>query len=387
MFGELGKDDKGWGLTTLGECCELNPKRPRNINDELLVSFVPMPAVSEDGKIDCSDIKPYKEVRKGFTYFAENDVLFAKITPCMENGKGAVAKGLEGGIGSGSTEFHVLRPIPGKSNPYWLYILTMFESFRVGARKVMTGTGGQLRVPIGYLNDYPISLPPIDLQERFEEIVHQSDKSKFVRFKSQFIEMFGEDGEKGNCVTKTLQELIDMKWITYHLDGNHGGDYPRADEFVEAGIPYISANGIVGDRIDMKLAKYVTAERAKRFRKGIAENGDVLFAHNATVGPVAILETEEPTVILGTSLTSYRCNSNHILAEYLMAYMKNPLFVQQYERNMQQSTRKQVPITTQRKYSFIIPSMDEQKEFAHFVKQSDKSKLKEEDHKSGMHEL
>ena len=387
MFGELGKDDKGWGLTTLGECCELNPKRPRNINDELLVSFVPMPAVSEDGKIDCSDIKPYKEVRKGFTYFAENDVLFAKITPCMENGKGAVAKGLEGGIGSGSTEFHVLRPIPGKSNPYWLYILTMFESFRVGARKVMTGTGGQLRVPIGYLNDYPISLPPIDLQERFEEIVHQSDKSKFVRFKSQFIEMFGEDGEKGNCVTKTLQELIDMKWITYHLDGNHGGDYPRADEFVEAGIPYISANCIVGDRIDMKLAKYVTAERAKRFRKGIAENGDVLFAHNATVGPVAILETEEPTVILGTSLTSYRCNSNHILAEYLMAYMKNPLFVQQYERNMQQSTRKQVPITTQRKYSFIIPSMDEQKEFAHFVKQSDKSKLKEEDHKSGMHEL
>lgn len=187
--------------------------------------------------------------------------------------------------------------------------------------------------------------------------------------------MFGEDGEKGNCVTKTLQELIDMKWITYHLDGNHGGDYPRADEFVEAGIPYISANCIVGDRIDMKLAKYVTAERAKRFRKGIAENGDVLFAHNATVGPVAILETEEPTVILGTSLTSYRCNSNHILAEYLMAYMKNPLFVQQYERNMQQSTRKQVPITTQRKYSFIIPSMDEQKEFAHFVKQSDKSKF------------
>ena len=179
MFGELGKDDKGWGLTTLGECCELNPKRPRDIDDELMVSFVPMPAVSEDGKIDCSEIKPYKEVRKGFTYFAENDVLFAKITPCMENGKGAVAKGLEGGIGSGSTEFHVLRPIAGKSNPYWLYILTMFEAFRVGARKVMTGTGGQLRVPIAYLKDYSISLPPIELQDRFEEIVYQSDKSKF----------------------------------------------------------------------------------------------------------------------------------------------------------------------------------------------------------------
>ena len=179
LFGELGSDDKGWGLTTLGQCCELNPKRPRDINDETMVSFVPMPAVSEDGKIDCSDIRPYKEVRKGFTYFAENDVLFAKITPCMENGKGAVARGLENGIGSGSTEFHVLRPIAGKSNPYWLYIITMFDTFRVGARKVMTGTGGQLRVPIGYLNDYSISLPPIELQNSFEEFVHQSDKSKF----------------------------------------------------------------------------------------------------------------------------------------------------------------------------------------------------------------
>ena len=181
MFGELGSDYKGWGLTTLGQCCELNPKRPRDIDDELMVSFVPMPAVSEDGKMDCSNIRPYKEVRKGFTYFAEDDVLFAKITPCMENGKGAVARGLEGGIGSGSTEFHVLRPIAGKSNPYWLYIITMFDSFRIGARKVMTGTGGQLRVPIGYLNDYPISLPPIELQKRFEEFIHQSDKSKYSR--------------------------------------------------------------------------------------------------------------------------------------------------------------------------------------------------------------
>ena len=129
--------------------------------------------------MDCSTIKPYSEVKKGFTYFAENDVLFAKITPCMENGKGAIAKGLSNGIGAGSTEFHVLRPIAGKSNPYWLYIITMFDEFRTGARKVMTGTGGQLRVPISYLSDYPIALPPIGLQDRFEAIVKQSDKSKF----------------------------------------------------------------------------------------------------------------------------------------------------------------------------------------------------------------
>lgn len=179
MFGRLGCDEKGWGLTTLGRCCELNPKRPKGIADDTEVSFVPMPAVSEEGHMDCSTIKPYSEVKKGFTYFAEDDVLFAKITPCMENGKGAVAKGLSNGIGAGSTEFHVLRPITGKSNPYWIYTITMFDEFRTGARKVMTGTGGQLRVPINYLSDYPITLPPIKLQDQFEAIVRQSDKSKF----------------------------------------------------------------------------------------------------------------------------------------------------------------------------------------------------------------
>jgi len=178
LFGIPGKDSKGWGLTTLGQCCELNPRRPKNIDDDMLVSFIPMPAVSENGHLDCSDIRPYKEVRKGFTYFAENDVLFAKITPCMENGKGAIALGLSNGIGSGSTEFHVLRPIEGKSNPYWLYILTMFDSFRINARKVMTGTGGQLRVPIAYLEKFPIALPPIELQNEFEIFVKQAEKSK-----------------------------------------------------------------------------------------------------------------------------------------------------------------------------------------------------------------
>ena len=179
MFGRLGKDDKGWGLTVLGECCELNPKRPKAIADDLNVSFVSMPSVSEEGIIDCSIIKPYSEVKKGFTYFAEGDVLFAKITPCMENGKGAIAIGLSNGIGVGSTEFHVLRPIEGKSNPYWLHIITMFDEFRIGARNVMTGTGGQLRVPISYLSNYSIALPPVSLQEKFADIVKQTDKSKF----------------------------------------------------------------------------------------------------------------------------------------------------------------------------------------------------------------
>ena len=178
-FGTPGTDPYGWGITTLGECCELNPRRPKDINTDVDYSFVAMPSVSENGRIDTSIERPYAEVCKGFTYFAEEDVLFAKITPCMENGKGGVAKGLKNGVGFGSTEFHVLRPIKGISDPYWLYIITKFPKFRSDAEKVMTGTGGQRRVPITYLNEYRIALPPIDLQEQFAAFVRQSDKSKF----------------------------------------------------------------------------------------------------------------------------------------------------------------------------------------------------------------
>ena len=183
LFGTPGTDSFGWGLVPLGRACNINPKKshdPRLVSGAE-VSFVPMPAVTERGEIDATAIKEYDEVKTGFTYFAENDVLFAKITPCMENGKGAVAKGLHNGIGFGSTEFHVLRPISGKTDPYWIYTLTAFSQFRMDAASNMTGSAGQRRVPASFLENYRVSLPPIVLQEQFAAFVEQTDKSKYYK--------------------------------------------------------------------------------------------------------------------------------------------------------------------------------------------------------------
>ena len=180
LFGMPGTDAFGWGLVPLGSTCNINPKKSLDsrLVSGAVVSFVPMPAVTEHGEIDATAIKEYDEVKTGFTYFAENDVLFAKITPCMENGKGAVAKGLHNGIGFGSTEFHVLRPISGKTDPYWIYTLTAFSQFRMDAASNMTGSAGQRRVPASFLENYRVSLPPIALQEQFAAFVEQTDKSK-----------------------------------------------------------------------------------------------------------------------------------------------------------------------------------------------------------------
>ena len=185
MFGNPLSQVQKFPLKRLGDCCELNPRRPRiNLSDTDLVSFVPMPCVSENGYMQDVADEEYGKVKKGFTYFENKDVLFAKITPCMENGKGAIAQELTNGIGMGSTEFHVLRPIEGKSNSYWLLALTRMPIFRERASKNMSGTGGQKRVGAPFLDNFMVGLPPIEEQNHFEVLYRQADKSKFELRKS-----------------------------------------------------------------------------------------------------------------------------------------------------------------------------------------------------------
>ena len=186
MFGEPLSESY---TTPLSQACIFNPKKSekKDWTDETIISFIPMPLVSEHGEINTGTLKTYKKVKTGFTYFRENDVLFAKITPCMENGKGAIAQNLKNGIGFGSTEFHVLRPIEGVSNPYWIYYLTAIDSFRIMAEKKMTGSAGQKRVPISFFENMKVNLPPIELQNEFAEFVKLIDKSKFVCHSKNFL--------------------------------------------------------------------------------------------------------------------------------------------------------------------------------------------------------
>ena len=185
MFGNPLSQVQRYPLEKLGDCCVLNPRRPSiSLSDTDMVSFVPMPCVSENGYLQDVADEEYGKVKKGFTYFENKDVLFAKITPCMENGKGAIAQELTNGIGMGSTEFHVLRPIEGKSNSYWLLALTRMPIFREQASKNMSGTGGQKRVGASFLDNFMVGLPPVEEQNRFERIYRQADKSGFELRKS-----------------------------------------------------------------------------------------------------------------------------------------------------------------------------------------------------------
>lgn len=237
MFGNPLSQEQKYPMRKLSDCCIINPRRTSiNLTDSDYVSFVPMPSVSENGSLQDVMDKEYGKVKKGFTYFENNDVLFAKITPCMENGKGAIAHGLTNGIGMGSTEFHILRPIKGLSNPYWLLCLTRMPIFRKLAEKNMSGTGGQKRVGAAFLENFMIGLPPIEAQNTFEEVYKQADKSKFVGFKSQFIEMF-----KNESLQVPLEKIVEVK-DDCRKPINEG----ERSEMKEGDLyPYYGATGIV----------------------------------------------------------------------------------------------------------------------------------------------
>lgn len=178
---ESGSLPANWARARLPEIAAINPTLDKSeIDDDILVSFVPMPAVeAETGGIDVSAHRKFAEVKKGYTGFLEGDVLFAKITPCMENGKMAVVPALKNNFGFGSTEFHVLRPA-GNINPNYLYYFVSSKAFRIEAERNMTGAVGQRRVPTSFFDVSEIPVPPATEQVRIvaklEELFSELDK-------------------------------------------------------------------------------------------------------------------------------------------------------------------------------------------------------------------
>ena len=157
---------EGWRCAKLVEVAEINPKLSKNISDNVEVSFLPMKAVQEEtGMIDLSITKKFEEVKRGYTSFINNDIIFAKITPCMENGKIAIVENLRNSLGFGSTEFHVIRLHEPKSIKYLFYFLLQ-RDIRKQAQRSMTGTAGQLRVPAKFMQEIAVSLPPIPEQQK-----------------------------------------------------------------------------------------------------------------------------------------------------------------------------------------------------------------------------
>jgi len=333
----------------------INPRRfDIPISDDESLSFVPMKDVEEEtGRLHTKVVKVWKEVKKGYTPFQEGDVIFAKITPCMENGKFALAMGLHGGRAAGSTEFHVFRPKPTVDPKYLLYYF-FTPAIRHAAKANMKGTAGQLRVPISFLEEQEIPLPSIEDQK----IIVAEIEKQFTRLDAGVaalkrlqanLKRYRASVLKAACEGKlvpTEAELARKEWREYEpasvllerilkerrekwqaqypkkkyvepkgpdtsnlpelpegwcwatveqlttkvVDGVH-----KKPNYVISGIPFVTVRNLTaGNGISFENLKYITRDDHKEFiKRANPEKGDILITKDGTLGVVRQVKVDD----------------------------------------------------------------------------------------------
>jgi type I restriction enzyme S subunit len=204
-----------WPRRRLRFDARINPvKSELNRANETVVSFVSMDAVGELGGLRLDEERQLDEVYTGYTYFRDGDVVIAKITPCFENGKGALADRLTNGIGFGTTELHVARPSE-ELNAHFLYYISIAHDFRCLGTAEMLGAGGQKRVPEHFLKDWRPALPPVEVQGRvvafLDERTAQIDG--MIARKQALLERLAERRQAiiTQAVTKGLEAAMPLK--------------------------------------------------------------------------------------------------------------------------------------------------------------------------------
>jgi len=180
-----------WEMIEVGDVCEFNPKKSevRNLADDLEVSFVPMADLNEHKMLfSTKQTKNKAEVYQGYTYFKENDVLLARVTPCFENGKSGIARNLKNNIGFGSSEYFIYRA-KEKILAEWIYYFISSLNFIESGKNHMTGTGGLQRLTKDYATRYKIPLPALEVQQK---IIAQIEKEqKTINANKELITIFG----------------------------------------------------------------------------------------------------------------------------------------------------------------------------------------------------
>jgi len=207
----IGEIPEGWKVKKLKYVTEINPTKDHTLipNLEKLVTFLPMEKVGENGEIDCEIKKPIFDLWTGFTFFKKNDVIVAKITPCFENGKGALLNNLETEIGFGSTEFHVLRA-KKKLDPRFLYYITKSAVFMKVGEAFMTGSAGQKRVPTDFISEFLLAFPNILEQTAIATFLDRktAELDQLIANKEKLIALYEE--EKVAIISQAVTRGLDL---------------------------------------------------------------------------------------------------------------------------------------------------------------------------------
>lgn len=398
----------GWIIKPLNELCVLNPKHDKNLADNLDISFVPMAAVDEKTGTISPDVECRKlgEIRKGYTHFANEDVIFAKITPCMENGKSAIAKNLCNGLACGSTEFYTLRSY-GAISPEYLHPFLRQNSYIQNASMNMTGVVGHRRVTKDFILSTSLPLPPLNEQKRIvnkiealqtrsaavkEELkaikpllnqfrqsvlaaAFRGDLTKEWRSQNPNVEsaevllerikkeLLQTERKKDNKPLPNPFE-IDNKWQWVKLsdvcnsitDGDH-----QAPPKSNYGIPFLVISNISKGKLNFDDTRYVPENYYNKLQENKKpRNGDIVYSVVGSYGIPVLVDTDKEFCF--QRHIALLKSSNWLNNSYLLYALKSNFVYRQATSVATGTTQLTVTLTGLRKIKIPLTSLEEQKE-------------------------
>ena len=376
----------------------VNPpaRRVCALDDTDEVSFVPMEAVGEYGGLDLERTKPLDEIGYGYTAFEDGDIVIAKITPCFENGKGAIAHGLRNGVGFGTTELHVLRT--GKYlDKQFLFYLTISHAFRMLGESEMYGAGGQKRVPPEFVKDFRIPLPPLDEQQTIARFLDAKTAQidELIARKRQLIDRLKEKRQAliARTVTRGLPpeaakaaglepypEMKDsgVEWLgnlpthwkvlpmTKYLSDM--SDYRgKTPEKTHDGVFLVTARNVRMGYIDYESSQeYVAAEDYDEImRRGLPKIGDILFTTEAPLGNVALVDRED--VALAQRIIRFRMRHDSFHGRFTLYAMLADYFQSQLKSLSTGSTAEGLKASKLSVLRLVAPPIAEQQAIATYL--------------------
>lgn len=255
----LGEIPEGWEVLRLRFRAKINPSRSEinNLSESFIVSFIPMESVHEYGGLTLDQIRRITEVSAGYTYFIDGDVITAKITPCFENGKGAIAEDLVNGIGFGTTELHVLRPRTSLNSRFLFYV-TISQPFRNLGIAEMYGAGGQKRVPEDFVKDFRQPIPPLPEQRAIASFLDRETVriDGLIEKKQRQIELLQEKRAAliSHAVTKGVYGMMNDECGMMNKDeGTHHSSL-STPHFKDSGIEWL---GEIPEHWQILRLKYI----------------------------------------------------------------------------------------------------------------------------------
>ncbi|MCQ4324145.1 restriction endonuclease subunit S [Pseudomonas stutzeri] len=342
-----------WGVERLRFSIQTNPTKSeiKHLSENLSVSFVPMEAVGELGGL-CLDVeKEISEVSNGYSYFADGDVLIAKITPCFENGKGAIAKGLTNGVGFGTTEFHVLR-CESSMNRNYLFYLSVCHAFREIGASQMLGAGGQKRVTDDFIRDFRVGLPSLLEQEIISDFLDYKTAKidRLIEKKKELIEKLQEQriATITHVVTKGIDINVKMKksgieWlnsIPQHWQLGRIKEYSSTiskgttpsteghDTLEDGPVRFIKAENIASQAISEAPKVFISEETNRKLSRSTLKQGDLLFViAGATLGKVAIIDDSILPANINQAIAFIRPKSS--LSSHYLCYWLESSFIKE----------------------------------------------------------